>query len=53
VTECEKEIEALKLLHKNWDGLPSDERQALHDNFIWAISSAVKVGLVCFPKQPV
>ena len=49
--EYELEIEALKLLYKNWDDLPEADRMGIHDNFMWSISAAVEVGLVQFNQK--
>lgn len=48
--EYEKEISALKLLHRDWDGLSEDDRSGLYDSFVWAVSSAVESGLVQWPS---
>lgn len=46
--EYQKEIAALRLLNRDWDDQSEDDRRGAHDNFMWTIDAAVKVGLVQF-----
>ncbi len=46
-----RDVEALRLLHRDWDEKTKGDQQAIHHTFMYTISAAVEAGVVAFPDK--
>lgn len=49
--QYKREIEALLLLHPNWDNIPEHVQQSIHHTFLFTIDVAVEAGVVQWPTK--
>lgn len=48
-TAYERDLDALRLIHRDWDSKSDDDKQAIHHTFMVTVQAAVDAGIVAFP----